>query len=138
VKATKLNFIHLAKTYLLGLGLLSSYYLFTYLFGFIAPSSNPITAESDFSYLHLLLSTFYVFFPIIAALADNYKLYIAMLGIAASRIFMAISGILGWEISIMPVSIVLYVLASFLCLFLAVENVSSRVTVEVLSFSSNK
>ena len=75
-------------------------------------------------------------FPMVAVLANNYKLYVAMLGIAASRIVLAMSGILSWEINVTPIPIMLYLLASLLCLFLAVDDVNSRVTVEALSLSS--
>lgn len=136
MKATKVNFTRLAKIYLVGLGLLSSYFLSTYLFGLIAPLSQSTPLEQGFGYLPLMLLTIYGFFPIIAALVDHYKLYVATLIIAASRILLATSGILSWEIIIPPIPIALYMFAAFLCLFLAVENVKTKVTVEALSFSS--
>jgi hypothetical protein len=136
VNDTKLNFINIAKAYLVILGFISGYYFATYVFGFIAVPSNAVFVEPSFSYLHLGLSAFYMSFPMIAVYANNYKIYTIMLGIAASRIIVAMSGILSWEINIAPIPVALYVIASFLCLLLAIENVSSQVTVEALSLSS--
>lgn len=92
VKAMKISIVNLAKIYLVGVGLLSSYYLYTVVFGLIVSPLNPVLAEPSFSSIHILLSTFYISFPMVAVLANNYKLYVAMLGIAASRIVLAMSG----------------------------------------------
>ena len=71
--------------------------------------------------------------PITAVLVDKYALYLAVAGVSLVRIVAEVSRAFTWNTNLHLMLAPLYALAAALSLILAVENVASRVSAEILS-----
>ena len=79
--------------------------------------------------LSILLA--YTIVPIILLIIDNYIAYTLLSGASLLRVAFELEGFLP-PTSLRIVTIILYILATFLSLTLAVENLSSRIRGEIL------
>lgn len=82
---------------------------------------------------HILLFLVYLVFPILSVLVDNYALYTMVTGVSLVGILVRAFKVFTWVTDFYLMLVPLYALAAALSLILAVENVASRVSAEVLS-----
>lgn len=125
----KINVISISKIYLFILGLTNVNHLTTLL----GVSETIVIAPFYLNdrWWSLILVLLYMVFPIIVILLNNYFLFVFLSGISIVRIFFEVCGILTWvpgPYLILP----LYIIASALSLLLAIENVGSRASGEIL------
>lgn len=87
----------------------------------------------SFWWWHVVLFLVYSAFPILTVLMDNYTLYTMVMGISLAGIVVRAFRVFTWITDSHFVFVPLYAMAAFLSLILAVENVASRVSGEILS-----
>ena len=120
----------LAKSYLLCFGLINTTHVFSLLgiLSAIIPPPYPVSW-----WWHAVLFLTYMILPIAAALADNYAIYVTVAGASAVRMLAEALMPFSWPIGLNFILAPLCALAAIVSLFLAVENVASEVSSEILS-----
>ena len=94
-------------------------------------SSIGITAGSA-PWLQLCIFLAYIAMPIIVLLINNYVSYTLLAGVFLLRIMIEFMGIFPLPFGLHMLIAPLYILAAFLSLILAVENLSSKIRGEIL------
>jgi len=82
---------------------------------------------------HIVLFLVYLVFPILTVLVDNYALYTIVTGVSMVGILVRAFIVFTWVTGLYLMLVPLYALAAVLSLILAVENVASRASGEILS-----
>jgi len=83
-------------------------------------------------WLQLALFLAYIAMPIIALAINNYVSYTLLAGVFLLRPIIEFVGVLPWTISFHILIAPLYILAALFSLILAIENISSKISGEVL------
>jgi len=127
----KLNLILLAKLYVFLFGLIH----LGNVVSLLGINENMVSAPPylSFWWWHLVLFLVYLVFPILTVCVDNYALYTMVTGASLVGILVRVFGVFTWITDLRFVLVPLYALAALLSLILAVENVASRVSGEILS-----
>lgn len=126
----KISLTTLAKSYLLCFGLVN-YTHVSSLLGILSAISPPPYPSSW--WWHAVLFLTYMILPIAAALADNYAIYVTVAGASVVRMLAEALMPLSWPMGLNLILAPLCALAAIVSLFLAVENVASKVSSEILS-----
>lgn len=126
----KLEFAAMAKCYLVCFALINITHVFS-LLGILSATSPPVPLDSWWWHAILFLS--YMILPITAVLVDNYALYVTVAGASIARILVEAFMAFSWTADLYFVVTPLCALAAIVSLFLAVENVASEVSSEILS-----
>lgn len=126
----KLNLILFAKFYVLLFGLIH----LDNVISLLGINENIASAPPylSFWWWHVVLFLVYLVFPILTVLIDSYALYTMVTGASLAGIVVRVFGVFTWITDLHFVLVPLYALAAFLSLVLAMENVASRVSGEIL------
>ena len=127
----KLNLILLAKLYVFLFGLIH----LDNVVSLLGINENIVSAPPylSFWWWHVILLLVYLVFPILTVWLGNYALYTMVAGVSLVGVLVRILGVFTWIMDLQFVVVPLYVLAAALSLILAVDNVSSKVSGEILS-----
>lgn len=87
----------------------------------------------SFWWWHVVLFLVYLVFPILTVCADNYALYTMVAGLSLVGVLVRVLRVFTWIMDQQFLLVPLYVLAAVLSLILAVGNVTSKVSGEILS-----
>jgi len=127
----KLNFISLAKVYTVFFGLI----YFSHILSLLGINETIAGAPPHFSiwWWHLILFLIYGVFPIITVLIDNEKSYLMVAGFSLVGIFVEAFKVFTRITDFYFIFALVDIFAFVLSLYLAVENVASKVSAEILS-----
>ena len=90
-----------------------------------------ITVDSTL-WLQLFIFLAYIVMPIIVLFINNYVSYTLLAGVFFLRPIIELVGAFPWPLSFHILIAPFYILAAFLSLILAVENISSKISGEIL------
>lgn len=127
----KLNLILLAKLYVFLFGLIH----LDNVVSLLGINENIVSAPPYLSswWWHMILLLVYSVLPILTVCMGNYALYTMVAGVSLVGVLVRILGVFTWIMDLQSVVVPLYALTAVLSLILAVENVASRVSGEILS-----
>jgi len=127
----KLNLILLAKLYVLLFGLIH----LDNVVSLLGINENIVSAPPYLSswWWHMILLLVYSVLPILTVCMGNYALYTMVAGVSLVGVLVRILGVFTWIMNLQFVVVPLYALTAVLSLILAVENVASKVSGEILS-----
>ena len=127
----RLNLVVLSKVYLLSFGL----FHLNHVISLLGVNETILGAPSYIAawWWHFILLLVYGAAPITAALTDNEKICLLVTGASVIWTFVGATGVFVMAMNIHYISVLLSPLASAFSLILAVENVASRISAEILS-----
>jgi len=127
----KLNLILLAKLYVFLFGLIH----LDNVVSLLGINENIVSAPPYLSswWWHMILLLVYSVLPILTVCMGNYALYTMVAGVSLVGVLVRILGVFTWIMNLQFVVVPLYALTAVLSLILAVENVASKVSGEILS-----
>jgi hypothetical protein len=127
----KLNLILLAKLYVFLFGLIH----LDNVVSLLGINESIVSAPPYLSlyWWHVVLFLVYLVFPILTVLVDKYTLYTIVTGLSLVGVLVRALRVFTWVTDFYLMLVPLYALAAVLSLILAVENVASRVSGEILS-----
>ena len=127
----KLNLILFAKLYIFLFGLIH----LDNVVSLLGINENITSAPPllSFWWWHIVLLLFYLVFPLLTVLVDNYAVYTMLAGVSVIGILVRVLRVFTWITDLHFILIPVYVISAGLSLILAMENVASRVSGEILS-----
>jgi hypothetical protein len=127
----KLNLILSAKLYVFLFGLIH----LDNVISLLGINENIASAPPYLSFWgwHIVLLLAYLVFPVLTVLVGNYVLYGIVTGLSVVGILVRVLRVFTWVTDFYLILVPVYALAAVLSLVLAVENVASRVSGEILS-----
>jgi len=126
----------------LNLALLAKLYIFLFslthldnVISLLGINENIVSAPPylSFWWWHVVLFLFYLVFPVLTVMIDNYALYTMIAGVSLVGILVRVFAVFVWIADLLFVFVPLYGLAAFLALMLAADSVASKASVEILS-----
>lgn len=130
----KLNFISLAKVYIVFFGFIHFSHVISFL-GILGINETMVSAPPFLTFWlwHVILFIVYGMLPIITVSIDNEKSYLILTGVSLVGILVEAFRVFTWAMDFYFILALLDSLAAILSLILAVEKVASEASAEILS-----
>ena len=130
----KLNFISLAKVYIVFFGFIHFSHVISFL-GILGINETMVSAPLFLTFWlwHVILFIVYGVLPIITVSIDNEKSYLILTGVSLVGILVEAFRVFTWAMDFYFILALLDSLAAILSIILAVEKVASEASAEILS-----
>jgi len=92
----------------------------------------------SFWWWHVIFFLTYMVLPVVTILINNYRCYVVLAGVSLAGILIDILGVFTWTTNLHTLLLPFYALAAIVSLNLAVENVASKISAEILSLESSR